>query len=96
MDKVARIILPLLLRGMGLRSDVMSSVLDDVHRASTVMSSSEFHVVRYRGTPDGEESLCSSTDSYKNSLCSTLRRGRAYQSCRDDIWWVLASAVSHC
>ncbi len=60
MDKAARIILPLVLRGMGLRADALSGVLDDVHRPSTVVSSSELHVARYCGPVDGEDMLSGS------------------------------------
>ena len=60
LDTVARTVLPLLLRGMGLRSDALSSVLDDIPRPSTVTSSSEIHVTRYRGPVDGEQGLFSS------------------------------------
>ncbi len=59
MGTVARTALPLLLRGMGLRADALSGVLDDVHRPSAVPSSSELHVARYRGRSDGEQELLS-------------------------------------
>jgi len=61
MDKVARMVLPLLLRGIGLRSDALSSVLDDTHMPLATASSSELHVIRYRGPLDGEEELLSLT-----------------------------------
>ncbi len=54
MENVARAVLPLLLRGMGLRSDALNGALDDINPPSTVMSSSELHVARYRGPIDGE------------------------------------------
>ena len=59
--KFARMVLPLLLRGIGLRSDALSSVLDDIHMPPAVESSSELHVIRYRGPLDGEKELLSST-----------------------------------
>ena len=55
MDSVARSVLPLLLRGVGLRADALSGVLDDVKSPSE--SSSELHVARYRGPADGEPQL---------------------------------------
>ena len=54
MDKTAWTVLPLLMRGMGLRADALSSALDDVNLASAVVSSCELHVARYRGPVDGE------------------------------------------
>ena len=54
LDKVARAVLPLVLRGIDLRSDALSGVLDDIPRPSTVTSSSELHVARYRGRAESE------------------------------------------
>ena len=54
MDKVARTVLPMLLRGMGLRADALSSVLDDVNLPPGATSSCELHVARYRAPVDGE------------------------------------------
>ncbi len=61
MDNVARMVLPLLLRGVSLRSDALSSVLDDNHMQPATASSSELHVTRYRGPLDGEEEMLTST-----------------------------------
>ena len=55
LDKVARMVLPLLLRGMRLRSDALSGIMDDIYQPRA--SSSELHVIRYRGPIDGEELL---------------------------------------
>ena len=60
LDDVARTVLRLLLQGLGLRSDAMSGVLDDTDLPSTIVSSSELHVARYRGLIDGEEELLES------------------------------------
>lgn len=54
MDSVAREVLQLLLRGVGLRSDALSDVLDDIKLASAQLSSCELHVARYRGAAGGE------------------------------------------
>ena len=55
MDRAARTVLQLLLRGIGLRSDALSGALDDVNLSSTMMSSCELHVAGYRGPARGEE-----------------------------------------
>ena len=68
LDNTARSVLPLLLRGMGLRSDALSGVLDEIHLPSTVMSSSELHAARYRGPANGEQGLLST------AVCQPLNR----------------------
>jgi len=60
LDRVARTVLPLLLRGVGLRSDALSGVLDDVNLPAAAASSCELHVARYRGPVDGADELSSS------------------------------------
>ena len=62
MDSVARSVLPLLLRGMGLRGDALSGILDDAKSPAAVVSSCELDIARYRGPADGDSSLPSSTD----------------------------------
>ena len=57
MDAAARAVLPLLVRGIGLRSDAMNGILDDTKLPSGVVSSCELHVARYRGTTAGESHL---------------------------------------
>ncbi len=74
LDHVARTVLPLLLQGMGLRADALSGALDDTNLPSTIMSSSELHVARYRPVPspvgpvDGEEPLSSSAVLLRHSI----------------------------
>ena len=54
MDRAARTVLQLLMRGTSLRSDALSSALDDINLPSTAKSSCELHVARYRGSIQGK------------------------------------------
>ena len=55
MDNVARAVLPLLLRGTGLRADALSGMLDDIHPPSAIPPSCQLHVGRYRSPSCGED-----------------------------------------
>ncbi len=74
MDGVARAVLPLLLRGIGLRSDALNSVLDDMNLPSTVASSSELHVARYRGPVHGKRGAAN-LELLSHRLCGS-REGK--------------------
>ena len=76
MDRVARTVLPLLLRGVGLRSDALSGVLDDVNLPAAAASSCELHVARYRGPADGEQGLLRSLSQQLHGMQTRQRHGQ--------------------
>ena len=80
MDSIARNVLPLLFRGMGLRSDALSGVLDDGKSPSA--SSCELHVARYRGPDDGEPKLPCCSSAFLTPYTTYTRRDHRQDSCR--------------
>ncbi len=96
LDNAARTVLSLLLRGIGMRSDALSSILDDSHRPSTVVSSSEVHAIRYRGAAGGEQVLLSSAVLYARSRFSDNVAGLTTEcSLTNTHFGVCPSTVDH-
>ncbi len=65
---MTRGVLPLVLRGNGLRADAMSGVLDDVPSTSGQASSSVLHAVCYRGP------IAAHARSGRRMVCSVCQR----------------------
>jgi hypothetical protein len=74
MDGIARAVLLLLMRDVGLRSDTLHGILDDVNLPPTSPSSCILDVVRYRGTgEDGRSALPRITVLEHRMACAKSR-----------------------